>query len=416
MAEINNKIKNNSSDALSTKENYDTMYNCTECSSLIEILLINEDKNIIKFKCINKNCGAKKEMPINEYFEKMEKHKQRLVNEDICREHNSNKYVSYCFDCNCHLCEECLKTGEHIGHNKNNIIEIKPIKEELNIIEEVIKDYEIKIENLKNEKINRIKELENSLSAKKINEDEKLKNKIELNRKKKSSEVKLNHDKYISDLKEIKKRYEKEIKDRENKYKKEEDKIYNKYKILEEKEHIIYKLKSEELDKKYHDIINNLTYDKKIENMSNTKKINEIIYNTYNSYNDNYYNSININKILLTYLTNEHINSEIMKNILKDKYEEIKKIILKQNDEDNKIKQKKDIEKEKEDSINKIKDEYAKKLKDEKERLNDILKNLMKEKEEQFKRELEEIEMKISYKYLILIYILYNSFCNKKNL
>ena len=38
----------------------------------------------------------------------------------------------------------------------------------------------------------------------------------------------------------------------------------------------------------------------------------------------------------------------------------------------------------------------------------------MKEKEEQFKRELEEIEMKISYKYLILIYILYNSFYNKK--
>jgi len=121
------------------------------------------------------------------------------------------------------------------------------------------------------------------------------------------------------------------------------DKIYNKYKIMEEKEHIIHKLKSEELDKKYHDIINNLTYDTKIENMTNTKKINEIIYNTYNSYNDNYYNSININKILLTYLTNEHINSDIMKNILKDKYEEIKKIILRQNDEDNKIKQKKDL-------------------------------------------------------------------------
>ena len=194
MAEINNKINHNSYDAQSIDEsllkNYDIMYNCTECSSLIEILLINEDKNIIKFKCINKNCGAKKEMPINEYFEKMEKHKQRLVNEDICREHNSNKYSSYCFDCNCHLCEECLKTGEHIGHNKNNIIEIKPIKEELNIIDEVIKDYKINIEKLKNEKINRIKELENSLNAKKINEDRKLKNRMELNKKKKSYEMK----------------------------------------------------------------------------------------------------------------------------------------------------------------------------------------------------------------------------------
>ena len=404
MAEINNKIKNNSSDALTTKENYDTMYNCTECSSLIEILLINEDKNIIKFKCINKNCGAKKEMPINEYFEKMEKHKQRLVNEDICREHNSNKYVSYCFDCNCHLCEECLKTGEHIGHNKNNIIEIKPIKEELNIIDEVIKDYKINIEKLKNEKINRIKELENSLNANKIKEDIKLKNKIELNEKKKSAEVKLNHDNYYSDIKEIKKRYEKEIKDRENKYKKDEDKIYNKYKIMEEKEYIIQKLKLEELDKKYEDIINNLTYDKRIENMSNTKKINQIIYNSYNSYKNNYYNSININRILLSYLANEHIKNEIMKRVLNNKYEDIVKIILKKKVEDNEINPKKENKENKDLEINEIKEEYENKL--------NKLNNIIKEKEEQFKKELEEIKLKISYKYLILIFLISNSLYN----
>ena len=29
-------------------------YNCTECSSLIEILSINENNNIIEFKCLNK--------------------------------------------------------------------------------------------------------------------------------------------------------------------------------------------------------------------------------------------------------------------------------------------------------------------------------------------------------------------------
>jgi len=132
----------------------DIFYNCTECSSLIEILSIDENKNIIEFKCLNKDChDSKKTKTIKEYFEKMEKNKKIKINEDIYKEHincKNNKFVSYCFDCNCHLCEECLKTRAYICHNKNNIIEIKPIKEELSIVEEVIKYYKNKIENLKN--------------------------------------------------------------------------------------------------------------------------------------------------------------------------------------------------------------------------------------------------------------------------
>ena len=136
MAELNNKIKNISNVDLpetpqTLAENNNILYNCTECSSLIEVLLISEDKNIIKFKCLNKDCNVEKTMSMNEYFKKMEKYNQRYINEDTCRKHIScknNKYVSYCFDCNCHLCEECLKTREHICHNKNNIIEIKQLK------------------------------------------------------------------------------------------------------------------------------------------------------------------------------------------------------------------------------------------------------------------------------------------------
>jgi len=135
----------------------------------------------------------------------MEKYKQRNVNNDTCQKHSSknNKYMSYCFDCNCHLCEECLKTREHICHNKNNIIEIKPINEELNIIKEVIKDYTIRIEDLKKQKINTIKELDNLLNIKKKNEDEKIKNKIKSNESNKNKEIKLNLDKYKSDIEEI---------------------------------------------------------------------------------------------------------------------------------------------------------------------------------------------------------------------
>ena len=386
MAELSKIINNNSNDVSSTseslEENKNTMYNCTECSSLIELLSINEDKNIIEFKCINKECGVKKTMPINKYFEKMKKHNQKYVNEDTCRKHSSNKYLSYCFNCNCHLCEECLETREHVGHNKNNIIEIKPRKEELKIIDEVIKDYKIKIENLNNEKKNKIKELKNSLNSEKINEDENLKNKIELNENVKSNEIKLNQDKYNSDIIEIKKKYENEIKERENKYKEDENLIYNKYKIMEEKEYNIHKLKLEELEKKYDDIINNLTYDKEIEKMENTKMINEVIYNAYNSYNNNYYNSLNINNIILSYFANEHKN-EIMKKILNNNYEEFTKSILKKKDEDNT----KGENKENISIIEKVKYD---------EKINDMMKE-----NEQLRKELEETKMKISHKYLI---------------
>ena len=42
------------------------LYNCTECSSAIEILSINEDECTIEFQCINNK--HKKKMPIKEYL------------------------------------------------------------------------------------------------------------------------------------------------------------------------------------------------------------------------------------------------------------------------------------------------------------------------------------------------------------
>jgi len=64
------------------------------------------------------------------------------------------------------------------------------------------------------------------------------------------------------------------------------------------------------------------------------KKLNEIIYNTYNIYNNNYYNSININNILISIIYNKAyiINdlSNEYENIIKIKNENIKsrKIII----------------------------------------------------------------------------------------
>ena len=81
MTDINIKNLNNTSPTTpgSSIQNNGILYNCTECSSLIEILSIDEDKNIIEFKCINKNCqGRKKSMPMKEFFEKMEKIKKSV--------------------------------------------------------------------------------------------------------------------------------------------------------------------------------------------------------------------------------------------------------------------------------------------------------------------------------------------------
>ena len=71
-------------------------------------------------------------MPIKVFIEKMKDFNNKNINNDICfiEGHNKNKYECFCFDCNNHLCKECLKSKNHIGHNKTNIIEIQPNKKE----------------------------------------------------------------------------------------------------------------------------------------------------------------------------------------------------------------------------------------------------------------------------------------------
>ena len=130
----------------------------------------------------------------------MEKYKQKNIY-DKCKEHKNKKYISYCLECNLHLCEECLKSRTHINHTKNNIIEIIPIKEELCIIEEIIKYYNKEIENLKNQKLNKEKELNNELKNRKEKENNRIKEIIKKNNEKKYNELKLSKERYISDIK-----------------------------------------------------------------------------------------------------------------------------------------------------------------------------------------------------------------------
>ena len=126
---------------------------CPECSSPIEILLINEENNAMEYKCLKTN--KINTISIKDYLDKINECKQKNIEElkEKCKIHKNENYVSYCFECNCHLCNECLKTRIHINHRKSNIVEIKPLEKELDIVKEVIEDYKIKLEETEKEKI-----------------------------------------------------------------------------------------------------------------------------------------------------------------------------------------------------------------------------------------------------------------------
>ena len=110
------------------------------------------------------------------------------------------------------------------------------------------------------------------------------------------------------------------------------------------------------MNKIYLNKIKSYKFENKIENYDNMLKINEIIFNIYNTYNNNYYNAVNINNLLLYYIDNKYINDKIMRNILRDNYDKIINIIKQKNNEDNKLNKIKDEN----DKINKIEEKYKK--------------------------------------------------------
>ena len=127
-------------------ENVEPYYNCSECSSPIEITYL-DDINI-GFKCFNKNSPHKIKLSIKEYINKM-KIQYKESNKEKCMINKHNKMNEcYCLECNIHLCEICLKSREHLFHNKINIKEIIPKENELSNIYNIIQD--IKNQDLKN--------------------------------------------------------------------------------------------------------------------------------------------------------------------------------------------------------------------------------------------------------------------------
>ena len=277
-------------------------FNCPLCSSLIEILSINENNNIIEFKCLNKECVKYKSMEIKSFLEKRKQNKNKFfeINRDICKEHII-KYKSFCFDCDKHLCSQCQKNEIHIEHSKNNIIEIEPNKDELKMAKAIIKYYEDEIEKMNRKKIYYIKRIKRVINIKK-GEINKIKhNKINEIKERKEKELNNNRQKYFEEINKIKEKYENEIKKSKIKFELNNRIINNEYKLMEEKLNHIYSKKIVTLENKKREIANNLNLNKKIENFTNIKILHELVYNTYIEYRDNIINAINIKHIILNF-------------------------------------------------------------------------------------------------------------------
>ena len=129
-------------------------YNCTECSSVIEILNMKEDE--LEFKC-EKNDNHNNKLKINEYLEKMKKYIDNRNLYGKCEIHIQNEYEYYCLDCKLNLCKDCNK--KHKKHTKKILMDLEFEDEELTIINNKIKNYQNKINDLIKENENKKAEL-----------------------------------------------------------------------------------------------------------------------------------------------------------------------------------------------------------------------------------------------------------------
>ena len=313
----------------------DIGYCCCFCSSLIEILYINENNDIIEFRCSNKNNIHEREIKIEEYLKRI-KNKNFEMNKDKCEEHK-DIYQTFCLDCDKHLCNICLEDLSHIEHHKINFIEIQPIQGELETLEKIINYYEESEDNIRREKI-RIKMQIKEPSLQYNEKINKIKNKkLKEIEDKKEKELAKNKEKYLKEIETIKKLYEKELKDKKVEYENNQNKIINQYKYSKEKINCLYQKKKERLDKKKEELENKLKSKEKIESLNNIKKINELVYQTYKMFPNNFYNAINVHHLIINYYKNNaYIKNNIIKNIFKN--DQKINIILRKTEAFNKMK------------------------------------------------------------------------------
>ena len=366
-------------------------YACTKCSSNIKIISL-DDKNLkISFECLNKDLNNNHQiqtMSINEYIKKMlmntylfskcsicnklqnlskdssifkyciqckevicDQCKEKHINNNNhtkdhyfinnnetrikCLSHcQNNNIIEYCVDCKKNLCKECLKTRIHKTHNKYPMDELLLLDEnKLNhkkIIDLLVKEKE----NLEFQKQNFINNLNNKINEAKKDLMEKYENKNKEIKIKLENDLKIKNDKLQNDLKELKQKYLKDVKFLKNQIEADKNKIienYNKEKEINEKYYNdeIYKYTNQQ---KNNECIINL--DKKINNFVDLIKINEILKNTQEKNENNFYINENINKVIECFQNSENIE---IRNISNKNIQMQKNETFKPNDDSNNI-------------------------------------------------------------------------------
>ena len=259
---------------------YDT-FTCTSCPYPIEILKIDDNNNTLIFKCLNpKEKKIVKTIPINEYLNLIKKNsylfsecslcnkKQNefkntpvfsycikcdsIICSDCINKHleinkknhpnlntefiikNNKKYINcllhpkeknlaFCFNCNTHICKECMKSKKHINHTKNNIMEVLLTNEMINILNGIIEVYKERIIQLNKEKQNEKTKIKLFDAKEKIKgiKTKPIKDKIkEIQKELLENEKLLNENLY-----KLKLKYENEVKLCKNKFKTVKDNL-----------------------------------------------------------------------------------------------------------------------------------------------------------------------------------------------
>jgi len=343
-------------------------YSCNKCSSTIKINSIDETEAKITFECLNQQENHRiQTLSINEYLKSMVNNiyisdkcsicqqtqnlsKNSLIFEyctrckqvicDKCKENHiknnnniehsfiynnekylkclthlqNNKYIVFCKECKMHLCRECLKSRKHLNHQKNALYELQLLEENKLNHSKIIDLLKEEMKKLNEEKNNKTKALKHKMNISKNKIKEEYENEINKNKQNLENKLNVKEERLEKELNDLKKKYLNEVQRMKNKFEEEKNEIICQYNKAEIDIKSLY-------DKKIYQVQQNINNDedflslqkleKTIKNRNDLIIINEILKNTQEKNENNYYFNENINNAIESFKNSR--NEEIRK-------------------------------------------------------------------------------------------------------